>query len=624
MQGGLSVTDIKNTPYPLKDYITEVTRLRERTSSGPSDVTPAMIKSEVLDSDLAEINWRLSNFSWVTGTAPKRWLQGLDLLIHKSKNDDRTSKLRPILLFDIECNMHNKRLGRHAMKQAESLGAVAPEQYGSRKRLAADTQALNTRLFYDLVNLERSPAVACFADLVSNYDLVAHNIASICLQRVNTPKAPTFCTFTVLQDMVHSCRTAFGDSTKTYGGDIWAIPLKPPPQGLGQGSGNAAQTWALVSTPILNSLREAGLGAAFKCCISEETFHLVGYAFVDDCTLVSLAPSPDWTTKQTMDMAQEGMDLYAGSAKATGGKVHPDKTSWYLVEFQWTKAGTWRYVHNNEAALSVETPRGRRNINRLPVTQASRILGVWLAPDGNSKRQVDESRKKSLEWASRVNTGHINKSDAWFYFQTTIKKSLEFPLTATTMSPEDCRRIEAPALGAALHAAGLPNNMPREIIYGPEKFLGLAHGSLFHTQGLRRIQAIMDHGLSQTTTGKQIRACIERHKLEVGCSGPLFSTDFQSHGSTTTKTTWIFHAWKYMWDNKMTLAESTPHLLPQRDNDVFIMEQLARAGHTPKQLSELNRCRLYLQVTTHSDISSGDGTSITMTKMDNTLNIHFL
>eukprot|EP00957_Ditylum_brightwellii_P183564 13982321-Ditylum_brightwellii.AAC.1 len=97
--------------------------------------------------------------------------------------------------------MHNKRLGKDAMRRAEACRGVAPEQFGSRHNKSADLQALNTRLFYDYVLLQKIPSASVFIDLVSNCDLVAHNIASLALQRVGVPKAPICYTFTTLQDM---------------------------------------------------------------------------------------------------------------------------------------------------------------------------------------------------------------------------------------------------------------------------------------------------------------------------------------------------------------------------------------------------------------------------------------
>jgi hypothetical protein len=271
------------------------------------------------------------------------------------------------------------------MKRAESCGGIAPEQYGSRRQKSADLQALNTRLYYDHILLRRIPATSVFIDLVSNYDLVVHNIASLALQRVGMPKAPILCTFATLQDMVHSVRTAYGDSLQTYGGDLWVIKIKPPPQGLGQGNGTAHCTWALVSTPLLNATRDKGFGAVFKCSISKNSFKLVAYCFVDDSTVVQMAPSPDTPTNELVAITQNEIDLYAGLARATGGQISPDagKNSWYLIEFTWDSAGCWKLI-DNEAKLYVNTRKGRIEVVRLPSDAASRILGVWMAPNGKS------------------------------------------------------------------------------------------------------------------------------------------------------------------------------------------------------------------------------------------------
>ena len=56
-------------------------------------------------------------------------------------------RMRPIIPFDIEANIHNKHLGRIAMIQSETLDRIAPEKYGICKEKSADIQALNTRLF---------------------------------------------------------------------------------------------------------------------------------------------------------------------------------------------------------------------------------------------------------------------------------------------------------------------------------------------------------------------------------------------------------------------------------------------------------------------------------------------
>eukprot|EP00957_Ditylum_brightwellii_P042457 3215157-Ditylum_brightwellii.AAC.1 len=57
-------------PVPFPQHLGEVKRLREQTSSGPSDVSPTMVKTEVKDTLLAKINWQASNFPWCSGYSP--------------------------------------------------------------------------------------------------------------------------------------------------------------------------------------------------------------------------------------------------------------------------------------------------------------------------------------------------------------------------------------------------------------------------------------------------------------------------------------------------------------------------------------------------------------------------
>ena len=49
---------------------------------------------------------------------------------------------------------------------------------------------------------------------------------------------------------------------------------------------------------------------------------------------------------------------------------------------------------------------------------------------------TNKSSNKAIttSWYNRVRTGHIRKVDAWYYFQSTFKMSLEYPLVETAMT----------------------------------------------------------------------------------------------------------------------------------------------------------------------------------------------
>ena len=73
------------------------------------------------------------------------------MLIPKKPDDFEVSHLRPILLFDINCNQNNKRLGREVMRLAETHDGLTSEQYGSRKDHSAINQAINKWLLFDIL-----------------------------------------------------------------------------------------------------------------------------------------------------------------------------------------------------------------------------------------------------------------------------------------------------------------------------------------------------------------------------------------------------------------------------------------------------------------------------------------
>ena len=74
-----------------------------------------------MEPELAEIGRRRFNLTCCTDYSPKRYRKGIDLLIDKYPNDCQPHRLRPIILFNIEENMHNTALGRYATNQAEDL-----------------------------------------------------------------------------------------------------------------------------------------------------------------------------------------------------------------------------------------------------------------------------------------------------------------------------------------------------------------------------------------------------------------------------------------------------------------------------------------------------------------------
>ena len=72
--------------------------------------------------------------------------------------DYHVQRLRTVLLLEADFNQGNKLPGRKLMFNAEHLGLLAPEQYGSWKFYTAINQGLNKRLSFDILRQRKQRA----------------------------------------------------------------------------------------------------------------------------------------------------------------------------------------------------------------------------------------------------------------------------------------------------------------------------------------------------------------------------------------------------------------------------------------------------------------------------------
>ena len=70
------------------------------------------------------------------------------------------------------------------------------------------------------------------------------------------------------------------------------------------------------------------------------------------------------------------------------------------------------------------------SLQRLFADEASEMLGVWIAPNGNTDTLVTNMRKIALAWGAKVRHGHTSQVETWQALHTTITAKLKYPLPA--------------------------------------------------------------------------------------------------------------------------------------------------------------------------------------------------
>ena len=601
------VTSLTRSPI---DYKNSWKKMKEKTSS--RQLHFGHFKAATLNPLNIMTHYMMAEIPFRSGYALRRWKTAINVMILKDAGNHNIEKLRTIVLYEADFNHNNKFFGRAMMQHTVPRGRIAKEQYSIPGRKSID-HALNRRLLFDISRYQKSSSAMTPCDLRSCYDRVVHTPAMLAMLGYGIPEEPMLSMFHAIQHMKYVTRTQFGDSKKTYGG------LEPGfiarPQGLGQGNGTGPPVWSVVSSRMFEVLHKRGLVTSFNTPISQNKIDLCGFAFVDDTDIVADSRGTN-DPNDTISAMQLRIDCWEGVAKATGGALAPDKSWWYLTHFEWDKSGRWRYGGIDNLEIGKLSARDKDNdrveLKYLPPSEAKKMLGVYLAPDGNNDQQVIKMKEKAHKMAEYVRVGHINKGEAWTALTTMAMKSLEYPLPALTLSESECKEIMWILLNSFLPKAGINRNIKRDVLYGPIAYQGLGLKDMYLTQGIAHVCDIVEHSWKSTISGHFIEMCLEQLRLEIGRNVPILSSDYNKFIPTNLTRSWIQSTWKFMSDNNIKMEDKTPFMPKQREGDQEIMEIFGKHQHLHNVLWQLNRCRIYLRAFHLSDIVEANGRAITV------------
>ena len=307
----------------------------------------------------------------------------------------------------------------------------------------------------------------------------------------------------------------------------------------------------------------------------------------------------------------------------TGGAISVDKSWWYLVEYIWKK-GRWVA---NDAGLDLDlvatsTDGELVSLKRLYAHEASEMLGVWVAPDGNKNTLIEHQRNAAIAWGAKIKSGHPSQLEAWQALHSNLSAKLKYPLPACTLTEAECKSIFFPAIRAALPKAHVCTSIPSSICDCPKPFGGLGLSSLYHYQGTSRIAILCEQIHKQSPTGKLLLHNIEDVTLEAGLYGSLWDMPFDIISKYISRHSYIYDILRYNDENDIHLSIPHKAMHPPRARDKPLMQIASTHFTTVADLRSIQRVRMKLGVTHLSDITTADGRKLDMTMFDTNVQKH--
>jgi hypothetical protein len=151
--------------------------------------------------------------------------------------------------------------------------------------------------------------------------------------------------------------------------------------------------------------------------------------------------------------------------------------------------------------------------------------------DGNQTSQVTAIQKRIDNWADKIKTKQLTKTEAWISLRVGVSKAICYPLAAPTgLSKAECKQLDKSLLQAALPALGFPKTFPHKIAQTPATALGLRIPSLWNDQGIDHITTLLEHGDSPKTniTGCLLRDETSTLRLELGLPRHPFEHSYKN------------------------------------------------------------------------------------------------
>ena len=167
--------------------------------------------------------------------------------------------------------------------------------------------------------------------------------------------------------------------------------------------------------------------------------------------------------------------------------------------------------------------------------EAFKMLGAFVAPDGNTEEQVKRLKELAQAWATKVGKSYLTPHEALTAFTQVLFPALVYPVAVIALTEDECEDIIRPALRALLKKLHLSINTSRLILYGPARYGGFGIPNLYLQGYYLKIMMIIGHIQKQDTTATILDISLGTFQQQLGITTPIFEADFHKYSNLLEK-----------------------------------------------------------------------------------------
>jgi hypothetical protein len=214
-----------------------------------------------------------------------------------------------------------------------------------------------------------------------------------------------------------------------------------------------------------------------------------------------------------------------------------------------------------------------------------------------------------LDYCTTIKGSHLSRQDALMSYIQYLLPKLRFQPPVLSLTKQQCDKLISPIYMALLPKLHVNHNTSRTIIFGTERLGGLSLPHIYVVTNIDKLQLFLGHLRVKDRTGNLIHIDLSYIQLLSGSGTFVMNQDPSKYN--WIEPGWLHSLWVFTSQISLTFYYPDQWLPSQaRKNDKFLMELFMKLQSNNKDMETLNRCRLFLQVITLSDITNAEGDRI--------------
>lgn len=356
------------------------------------------------------------------------------------------------------------------------------------------------------------------------YDRFVPEIASLASVRMGTHPSNAQWITQLLQSFRHRIIIQ-GELSKSFYEDTNLIRVL----GIGQGMGWSPTLWGLVNDITIRVMNKHSPGQLLTSPLTRDEIFSSLEAYVDDVHGgVNLTG-----TRKYNEENNEKLDLtdsillylykYERYLRASGGAF--SRASVYNLSLQpFTSPPIF---HANQQSLQVTDPYSMecKDIPMLSPSTPTKILGVWLQPDNDQRRQLLYIQEKAQAWVNTFGYSHLPQYYKLLSFQTRLIPQLDYSSPIVLFKKKQFHDLSKLFLPVLKHALGLSKSYPNDLLFLNKSFGGYGIKNLWLRSITTKMEFLTKHVRLNDVVGQKIKLMIEQHQFEAGTSYNIFPSE---------------------------------------------------------------------------------------------------